>query len=176
MRVKGTVIPVILCAAMLVASCDFMRKVAGRPTTEDLQAMAAAKEQEEARAARALQERQQREKELQCQADSLFAVQTLEGIMMNRLSDLFDMNVRITTELPAKYSVVLGAFSDASNADNLISRLKAAGYEASPMRYRSGKTAVLACSTDSFVELGKSFASLQKDNYCPKDVWVIVKE
>ena len=54
--------------------------------------------------------------------------------------------------------------------------LKEAGYEASPMRYRSGKTAVLACSSDSFVELGKSFASLQKEKYCPKDVWVIVKE
>ena len=162
-----------LSAALIVSVCDFMRKVAGRPTSADLQAMVAAREQEEARAARALQERQQREKELQYQADSLLAVQTMEGIVMNRLSDL---NVRVTTELPAKYNVVLGAFSDASNADNLISRLKEAGYEASAMRYRSGKTAVLACCTDSFVELGKSFASLQKENYCPKDVWVIVKE
>lgn len=173
MRVKGTVVLVFLSAALIVSGCDFMRKVAGRPTSSDLQAMVAAREQEEARAARALQERQQRERELQYQADSLLAVQTMEGIVMNRLSDL---NVRVTTELPAKYNVVLGAFSDASNADNLISRLKEAGYEASAMRYRSGKTAVLACCTDSFVELGKSFASLQKENYCPKDVWVIVKE
>ena len=164
---------VFLSAALIVSGCDFMRKVAGRPTSADLEAMVAAREQEEARAARALQERQQRERELQYQADSLLAVQTMEGIVMNRLSDL---NVRVTTELPAKYNVVLGAFSDASNADNLISRLKEAGYEASAMRYRSGKTAVLACCTDSFVELGKSFASLQKENYCPKDVWVIVKE
>ena len=164
---------VFLSAALIVSGCDFMRKVAGRPTSSDLQAMVAAREQEEARAARALQERQQRERELQYQADSLFAVQTMEGIVMNRLSEL---NVRVVTELPAKYNVVLGAFSDASNADNLISRLKEAGYEASAMRYRSGKTAVLACCTDSFVELGKSFASLQKENYCPKDVWVIVKE
>ena len=173
MRVKGTVVLVFLSAALIVSGCDFMRKVAGRPTSADLEAMVASREQEEARAARALQERQQRERELQYQADSLLAVQTMEGIVMNRLSDL---NVRVTTELPAKYNVVLGAFSDASNADNLISRLKEAGYEASAMRYRSGKTAVLACCTDSFVELGKSFASLQKENYCPKDVWVIVKE
>ena len=173
MRVKGTVIPVVLCAALMVASCDFMRKVAGRPTSQDLQAMVAAKEQEKEQAERALLERQQRERELQYQADSLLAVQTMEGIVVNRLSDL---NVRITTELPAKYNVVLGAFSDATNADKLISQLKEAGYEASAMRYRSGKTAVLACSTDSFVELGKSFASLQKEKYCPKDVWVIVKE
>lgn len=164
---------VFLSAALIVSGCDFMRKVAGRPTSADLEAMVAAREQEEARAARALQERQQRERELQYQADSLLAVQTMEGIVMNRLSEL---NVRVVTELPAKYNVVLGAFSDASNADNLISRLKEAGYEASAMRYRSGKTAVLACCTDSFVELGKSFASLQKENYCPKDVWVIVKE
>ncbi|MBO7117861.1 MAG: SPOR domain-containing protein [Bacteroidales bacterium] len=173
MRVKGTVVLAFLSAALIVSGCDFMRKVAGRPTSADLEAMVASREQEEARAARALQERQQRERELQYQADSLLAVQTMEGIVMNRLSDL---NVRVTTELPAKYNVVLGAFSDASNADNLISRLKEAGYEASAMRYRSGKTAVLACCTDSFVELGKSFASLQKENYCPKDVWVIVKE
>ena len=173
MRVKGTVIPVVLCAALLVSGCDFMRKVAGRPTSGDLRAMMAAKEQEKAQAERALQERQQREKELQYQADSLFAVQTMEGIVVNRLSDL---NVRISTELPARYNVVLGAFSEAANADKLIARLKEAGYEASAMRYRSGKTAVLACSTDSFVELGKSFASLRKEQYCPKDVWVIVKE
>ena len=173
MRVRGTVIPVVICAALLVTSCDFMRKVAGRPTSADLQAMVAAKEQEREQAERALQERQQREKELQYQADSLLAVQTMEGIVVNRLSDL---NVRITTELPAKYNVVIGAFSDASNADKLIARLKEAGYEASAMRYRSGKTAVLACSTDSFVELGKSFASLKQETYCPEDVWVIVKE
>lgn len=164
---------VFLSAALMVSGCDFMRKVAGRPTSSDLEAMVAAREQEEARAAIALQERQRLEEERQYQADSLLAVQTMEGIVMNRLSEL---NVRVATELPAKYNVVLGAFSDASNADNLISRLKEAGYEASAMRYRSGKTAVLACCTDSFVELGKSFASLQKENYCPKDVWVIVKE
>ena len=163
----------VLIAALMASGCDFMRKVAGRPTSADLEAMVAAREQEEARAAIALQERQRLEKERQYQADSLLAVQTMEGIVMNRLSEL---NVRVVTDLPAKYNVVLGAFSDASNADKLISRLKEAGYEASPMRYRSGKTAVLACSTDSFVELGKSFASLQKETYCPKDVWVIVKE
>lgn len=173
MRVKGTVILAILFAALMAGSCDFMRKVAGRPTSEDLKTMAAAREQEKARAAQAEQERLQREAERQYQADSLFAVQTMEGIVMNRLSEL---NVSVVTELPAKYNVVIGAFSDASNADNLISRLKAAGYEASAMRYRSGKTAVLACSTDSFVELGKSFASLRKETYCPEDVWVIVKE
>ena len=173
MRVKGTVVAAVLIAALMASGCDFMRKVAGRPTSADLEAMVAAREQEEARAAIALQERQRLEKERQYQADSLLAVQTMEGIVMNRLSEL---NVRVVTDLPAKYNVVLGAFSDASNADILISRLKEAGYEASAMRYRSGKTAVLACSTDSFVELGKSFASLQKETYCPKDVWVIVKE
>ena len=173
MRVKGTVILAVILAALMATSCDFMRKVAGRPTSEDLKTMVAAREQEKEQAARAEQERQQRERERQYQADSLLAVQTMEGIVMNRLSEL---NVNVVTELPAKYNVVIGAFSDASNADNLISQLKAAGYEASPMRYRSGKTAVLACSSDSFVELGKSFASLQKEKYCPKDVWVIVKE
>jgi hypothetical protein len=173
MRVKGTVILAAICAALMVGSCDFFRKVAGRPTSEDLKTMVAAREQEKEQAAIAEKERQQREMERQYQADSLLAVQTLEGIVFNRLSEL---NVNVITELPAKYNVVVGAFSDASNADNLISRLKAAGYEAAPMRYRSGKTAVLACSSDSFVELGKSFASLQKENYCPKDVWVIVKE
>ena len=173
MRVRGTVIPVVICACFLVAGCDFMRKVAGRPTSGELQAAVVAKQQEKDRAERELQERQQRERELQYQADSLFAVQTMEGIVMNRLSDL---NARFTTDLPARYSVVLGAFSEASNADKLISRLNEDGYSASSMRYRSGKTAVIACSTDSFVELGKSFATLQKDKYFPEDVWVIVKE
>ncbi len=173
MRVKGTVILVLLCAALMAGSCDFMRKVAGRPTSAELQEMVAAREQEKEQTASAEQERLKREQERQYQADSLFAVQTMESIVFNRLSDL---NVSVITDLPAKYNVVIGAFSEASNAEKLIAQLKEAGYEASPMRYRSGKTAVLVCSSDSFVELGKSFASLQKEKYCPKDVWVIVKE
>ena len=128
-------------------------------------------EQERARQEAELRAEQERLRAYQ--ADSLAAVQTLSEIDFLKLTEL---NVRIVSELPARYNVVLGAFSSADNAQNLVSAVKAAGYNASPYQYRNGKTGVVACSSDSFVELGKSFAKLREEKFCPADAWVLVNE
>ncbi|MBP5335508.1 MAG: SPOR domain-containing protein [Bacteroidales bacterium] len=162
-----------LSALCVAVSCDFMRTVAGRPTTAQLQRMLTEKQESEERARQEAELRAEQERLRAYQADSLAAVQTLSEIDFLKLTEL---NVRIVSELPARYNVVLGAFSSADNAQNLVSAVKAAGYNASPYQYRNGKTGVVACSSDSFVELGKSFAKLREEKFCPADAWVLVNE
>ena len=162
-----------LSALCVAVSCDFMRTVAGRPTSAQLQRMLTEKQESEERARQEEELRAQQERQRVYLADSLAAVQALSEIDFLKLTDL---NVRIVSELPAKYNVVLGAFSSADNAQNLVSAVKAAGYAASPYQYRNGKTGVVACSSDSFVELGKSFAKLREEKFCPADAWVLVNE
>ena len=158
------------CAAV---SCDFMRTVAGRPTSAQISDMVAEKEEREARAREEEELRAAQERQRAYLADSLAAVQTLSDITFINLTDL---NVHIVTELPARYNVVLGAFSSADNADRLVSEVKSAGYGASPFKYRNGKTGVVACSSDSDVQLGKSFAKLREEKFCPAEAWVLVNE
>ena len=159
-----------LCAAV---SCDFMRTVAGRPTSAQIGQMLAEKEEREAMARQEEEMRAEQERQRIYLADSLAAVEALSEIDFIKLKDL---NVHINTPLPALYNVVLGAFSSAENAEKLVATVKAAGYNASPYQYRNGKTGVVACSSDSFVQLGKSFAKLREEKFCPAEAWVLVNE
>ena len=159
-----------LCASV---SCDFMRTVAGRPTSAQLQQMQLEKQEREARAKQEAEVRAEQERQKAYLADSLLAVQALEGIDFINRSDL---NARISSDLPARFNVVLGAFSSADNAQRLVSQVKDAGYDAYAYQYRNGKMGVVACSSDSFVSLGKSFAKLREETFCPDEAWVLVNE
>lgn len=154
-------------------SCDFLRSVAGRPTSAQLQQMVLEKQDNEAKARQEEELRAQQESQRIYLADSLAAVQALEGIDFINRSGL---NAKISSELPARFNVVLGAFSSADNAQRLVSEVKAAGYDAASYQYRNGKTGVVACSSDSFVSLGKSFAKLKEEKFCPAEAWVLVNE
>lgn len=157
-------------AFSLLVGCDFLRSLAGRPTSQDIEA------RKDAIAANELVRKSR--------LDSLEAARKLEADSLKAMSELpalVDMVPVSRTgnkvKLEHRYYMVIGAFSNASNARRLADKYNAAGYESVLLPYRSGFTAVALCPSDRIADLYASFLKLQADSVnCPKEIWVLVNE
>lgn len=174
MKGKGLIILALVAAASAATGCDFMRKVAGRPTSEELQALSDRFAEQTARDAEEARQKQlEEESRLRDQADSIAAVSALSDVIFKNLSEL---KLEGNGGMTAGYGVVLGAFASPENAAKLIKTVSDAGYRAQELRYSSGVVGVVAGATDSFGELGRTYSSIKSEKFCPKDAWVLVNK
>lgn len=164
---KLSVIAFLVLCVLSVSSCDFFRRVAGRPTSEDIRAKKEMIEREEAEHRARMDSLQNLRKSV---ADSLAVVDSLRSgdspLIFSR--PLADESVR---ELANRYYVVIGAFGNADNAAKCASSAEDAGYRPCRIKYRNGFTAVGICATDSISE---AYASLKavRGGFC-KDAWIL---
>lgn len=171
-----TALALALCL-MAAGGCDFLRKVAGRPTSEDLAVLSQqAREREQEAAAARDSAAAAREASMRARArqdDSLSAVRALQDgtLAVTPLSKLGNLPVGTPS---ARYSVVLGAFSSEENVRRLSSKVSDAGYSVETLAYRNGTKAVLAACTDDIVEFSGSLRRLVSEPFCPPDAWILV--
>lgn len=168
----------ILCALavmMTVSGCDFLRMLAGRPTSEEIEE----RRLEILRAEEAeLQARLDslRNVEIKMHMDSLNAldsIRQLGGSILNpaRLGGLF------ATKLEARYYIILGSFRTRSNAEALFNVAKEAGYN--PALINFGKGGLIAVGVSPVNKLPDALDALSKvrnEKFCPQDVWILVNE
>ena len=182
---KRTYIVAMLAALMLVTGCDFFRKIAGRPTSADIEekkVLIARHQEEQAELAReqarldslaAVMEREQLARE-QAERDSLAAVQTLKdkGCMMYDLASLKGLS---SGELDHRYYFVVGSFRDGANADKFIRKV-AKDTLMSPVKihFRTGMIAVGVCPRNEVVEMAALIDEVRARSFCPKDAWILV--
>lgn len=167
-----------LALVTLVSSCDFVRTLAGRPTSAQLeqirqQRMAA----EEARHQAKLDSMERVQKHM---ADSLEALEKYlldsltqaKGTVLNpsKLGGLY------TTKLDAKYCIVVGAFRNRYYAERKLKECNAAGYTATIISFRNGLLAVSVCPSNSLAETLKTLKELRGQGVCPPDSWILVNE
>ena len=167
-----------LALVTLVSSCDFVRTLAGRPTSAQLeqirqQRMAA----EEARHQATLDSMERVQKHM---ADSLEALEKYlldsltqaKGTVLNpsKLGGLY------TTKLDAKYCIVVGAFRNRYYAERKLKECNAAGYTATIISFRNGLLAVSVCPSNSLAETLKTLKELRGQGVCPPDSWILVNE
>lgn len=167
-----------LALVTLVSSCDFVRTLAGRPTSAQLeqirqQRMAA----EEARHQATLDSMERVQKHM---ADSLEALEKYlldsltqaKGTVLNpsKLGGLY------TTKLDAKYCIVVGAFRNRYYAERKLKECNAAGYTATIISFRNGLLAVSVCPSNSLAETLKTLKELRGKGVCPPDSWILVNE
>jgi len=176
---KRSVILSLACAAVILSGCDFLRSIAGRPTSEDLELkrLAIERAQEEARYQARLDSL---ERVRQRMADSLAALDAhlldslsqTKGTILNpsRLGGLF------TTKLDAKYYIIVGAFRTRSYAERKLNKCNDAGYTATIISFRNGLLAVGVCPSDSLNETLKKLRELRGNGICPEDGWILVNE
>lgn len=163
----------------VAGGCDFLRKVAGRPTSEDLAALSqqARVREQEAAAARdsAAAAREASIRARARQDDSLAAVRVIQDgtLAVTPISKLGGLPLGAPS---ARYSVVLGAFSSEANVRRLSSRVSDAGYAVETLAYRNGTRAVLAAGSDDIVEFSGSLQRLLSEPFCPQDAWILVNE
>ena len=172
---KRTLI-IALALVTLVSSCDFIRTLAGRPTSAQLeqirqQRMAA----EEARHQATLDSMERVKKHM---ADSLEALEKhlldsltqAKGTVLNpsKLGGLY------TTKLDTKYCIVVGAFRNRSYAERKLKACNAAGYTATIISFRNGLLAVALFPSDSLDETLKALKKMRGTAVCPKDSWILM--
>ena len=171
LRKTSAILALALLCAML-SGCDFLRTVAGRPTSSELSAKAERIREEEAQEeARAQAEAAAR----RYTADSLAAEAYFAQEPHTRMT-VSQVRILDRATVPAKYSIVVGAFSQAGNASAFVQKLADMGYTAAVMKYNNGHEVVGVCPTDDVVELARMYPKVRAEKFCPAEAWILVDD
>lgn len=165
----------VLAALLLVTGCDFLRRMAGRPTSADI---AVIREQihqdslaEQARLdsialaeAAALKEAQD-----SARAAEAFAAET-KIVPLGSLSPLYK------TELSQRWYIGVGSFRVRANAENFLRKYEELGYTGCVAAFRSGMNTVLLCPADRLQDAYESYLRLKEESITPEGIWVLENE
>lgn len=165
----------IICLSLFViciSGCDFIRTLAGRPTSGDIEAKRSQ--------IKADLDRKAAEKD---SADAVLRKQMLQAASLDSLKasgctfiNVSDVRVRIMSELKSKYYIVCGAFADKSNAERMAAKLLENGCNSELIPYKNGSTAVGASPSDDISEIYGQFVALHQGKLIPEDSWILVNE
>lgn len=172
---KKLYILVALSLCLMLSGCDFMRKLAGRPTSEEVEMMRIEilKAEEAALQARLDSLRMVEQKMLQDSLDAIDSIRQLGGSILNpaKLGGLF------ATKLESRYYIILGSFRSRANAEALFTVAKDAGYKPALITFgKGGLIAVGVCPVNKLSDALAALNDVKKETFCPKDVWVLVNE
>ena len=176
---KRSVILILVSAALVLSGCDFVRTLAGRPTSDDLEVK------------RSTIERAENVARYQARIDSLERVRAhladslaeLDKYLLDSLSQTkgtilnpTKMGGLYTTKLASRYYIVVGAFRTRSYAERKLNECNKAGYTATIISFRNGLLAVSVCPSNSLNETLKKLRELRGNGICPEDGWILVNE
>lgn len=159
MRKILPVITVLLTVAVLATGCDFFRKLAGRPTSSDIEAIREAIRQREAAAAQAVQ-------------DTVKAVQDTVPAAVPGPAPAPSPAPQ-AGQASARYYVIVASFSKEENAMKCAERMAARGYPGELLKFKGGFTAVGICGTDDAEEARNSLKEIKRQDFCPEGVWIL---
>ena len=172
---KKSCILLILISLLALTGCDFMRKLAGRPTSEDVEAMRLEilRAEEAALQARLDSLRNVEQRMVQDSLNALDSIRQLGGSILNPAS----LGGLFATKLEARYYIILGSFRSRANAEGLFNVAKAAGYRPALISFgKGGLIAVGVCPVNRLADAYVSLSDVRKESFCPKDVWILVNE
>ena len=152
--------------AMLATGCDFFRKIAGRPTSEDIAAKVE-RIRAEARALEAARLDSLRKAEKH-RADSIAVMDSIrkEGqrsLPPERLGGLTVAN------LPARYYLVVGAFVDMGNEPATFSNRATLPKSSFPRN-------VVAVGNKRYHRNLRVATEVKRQAFCPSNVWILTNE
>lgn len=170
---RKSILLLIVASVFAVTGCDFFRSLAGRPTSEDIQAKKIEIQLAEQAMLQARLDSLKREQQIV--QDSLAALDSIAqygGTILNpaKLGGLF------ATKLEARYYVIIGAFGVRSNAEKLLLRAQNAGYEPALISFNNGLIAVGLCPCNNIVNAKDALKKVKGETFCPKDVWLLLNE
>ena len=162
----------VLLGMSVLQGCDAFRRLAGRPTSDEIAAKHEMIQREEAAHQARMDSLSRIEK---AKADSLALLDKMKdaGEMFLSVTSLRRAN---TLKLDKRYYIIVGAFSSSDNASWLASKITNAGSEVEKIPYGNGFTAVGVAGTDALAHLWDNLRKVRTDSFCPKDVWILVNE
>ena len=172
---KNSCIFLVILSLLCLTGCDFMRKLAGRPTSEDVEMkrIEILRAEEAALQARLDSLRNVEQKMIRDSLNALDSIRQLGGSILNPAS----LGGLFATKLEARYYIILGSFRSRANAEGLFNVAKDAGYK--PALISFGKGGLIAVGVSPVNRLSDAYVALnsvKKESFCPKDVWILVNE
>lgn len=173
---------ILLPVALTVTGCDFFRRLAGRPTSDQIAAMAEAiRLEESARIADSL-------KRAVADTSTAQVAESQEAPATPAPAPAATVPAATTAQTaPAaspepvatapsddlkRFYIVMASFGKAANARNYAATLEAKGYPATILK-RGGYQVVAVCGTDDEAAINKSFDEIRRQDFCPQGVWII---
>ena len=160
----------------LLFSCDQVRRLAGRPTSAEVEDIRQARlQEEELRHQARLDSMRVVQQQMQ---DSLAALEAhlLDSLSRSRGSMMATSALGGTDSnaISAKYCIVVGAFRNPANAQRKMSQCNEAGYSASIIHFHNGLNAVAVCPSDDLNAVLRQLRTLRGKGICPEDAWILV--
>ena len=145
---------ILIPVALAATGCDFFRKLAGRPTSDQIAAMAEAIRLEE----------------------SARIADSLRKALAEPQEDSAAIAPAAAAPAPAgdlkRFYVVMASFGNSANANKYASILEAKGYPATILK-RGSYQVVAVCGTDDEAAIKQSFDEIRRQDFCPQGVWII---
>ena len=175
MKTERIIVAALVLALTLTACTqvkDQLRRIAGRPTSEDIAVKKARIELEEAAHQARLDSLRSYQKAI---ADSL---ELIDRIKASRTMMMPGSSVKGLSRKGLKYHyyVVVGTFGSPANAKAQTARAAAAGHQAVIIPFNNGFSAVGVDGTDRLAALWDSLQQIKTESFCPKDVWILLNE
>lgn len=168
----------LVIAIFTLDGCDVLRKIAGRPTSADLDLIRIEILEEESAAA--AEEARQKAYEDSVELARQSALRSQELLDSLRSSGSVITPAKLggldTSALDGEYYIIIGAFKNESNAQRLADKVLAAGYPAQVIRLKTGMNAVGICESDDAETVSRWLKKVRHEPFCPKEAWVLVKE
>ena len=166
---------ILIPVALAATGCDFFRKLAGRPTSDQIAAMAEAiRLEESARIADSL--RQALAEPQEDSAATTPAPATQAASTPTASSPVTAATTPAAAPAPAgnlkRFYVVMASFGNSANANKYASILEAKGYQATILK-RGSYQVVAVCGTDDEAAIKQSFDEIRRQDFCPQGVWII---
>ena len=183
---KKWIAGMLVVTVMCTTGCDLMRKLAGRPTSDEI----AAKRTEILR--RQALQKQQADSAAQAQkaaADTAKPVAVPQApkekaepvpagnTAAKASSVVMQPSSSVKKEgLDHKYYVIVGSFKEKANAEQFLSKFEEKGHHGAVVPLKGGLTAVAAAYADTREDALAVFERVRTEKFCPSDAWVLINE
>ncbi len=165
---KFSAIVLLVSSLLLLGGCDLFRKMAGRPTSAEIEAKRGFIEKEQAGHRGRLDSLKMMQRQI---SDSLEILDSIKA-MKSSIVEASQLSEDVRRSLPSRYYVVVGTFGKADNAARCASRAEENGYRVTLIRYRNGFTAVGVCPSDNLPAVFSSLRVIRSEGFCP-DAWIL---
>ena len=170
---------ILIPVALAATGCDSFRKLAGRPTSDQIAAMAEAiRLEESARIADSLRKALAEPQEDSASIAPAPATPAAQAASTPTASSPVTATTAPAAAAPApagdlkRFYVVMASFGNSANANKYASILEAKGYPATILK-RGSYQVVAVCGTDDEAAIKQSFDEIRRQDFCPQGVWII---
>lgn len=154
-----------------ITSCDFLRRVAGRPTSDVI----AVKASELALRQKAVEDSLKLAREIEAKRlaqEQAAARIAAAGVKSSKVFSFGDPVVA----LESRYNLIIGVYRTDAIARQQVAQARSAGFSTSTILFRGGVQAVALAMSDDLAVIADAVEQGRKLGICPKDAWIYVKE